>query len=127
MKLLPSSFSATWLASDLRSRLRASSCARCPSNFFLLASLARSALPCGKRKLRAKPSLTLTVSPIWPRRETRSRRITCMVLFLRLGTDGGIGAELNGTGQEALSALAPVSLSCLSRQLEAFHLNSGFQ
>jgi hypothetical protein len=23
-------------------------------------------------------------------------------------------------------ALAPVSLSCLSRQLEAFHLNSGF-
>jgi hypothetical protein len=50
-----------------------------------------------------------------------------MVLFLRLGTDHKVGAELSGTGQEALSALAPVSLSCLSRQLEAFHLNSGFQ
>jgi len=50
-----------------------------------------------------------------------------MVLFLRLGTDHKVGAELSGTGQEALSALAPVSLSCLSRQLEAFHLNSGLQ
>jgi hypothetical protein len=27
-----------------------------------------------------------------------------MVLFLRLGTDRGIGAELNGTGQEAWGA-----------------------
>ena len=67
-------------ASALRSRLRASSWARWPSNFFLLASLARSALPFGSRKLRAKPSLTLTVSPIWPRREMRSRRMTSMIL-----------------------------------------------
>jgi len=50
-----------------------------------------------------------------------------MVLFLRLGTDRGIGAELSGTGQEAWAPWALVSLSCLSRQLEVFDLNPGFE
>jgi hypothetical protein len=52
-KLWPSSLAATPSASDFSSRLRASSCARCVSNFFLFASVARSALPRGSRKLRA--------------------------------------------------------------------------
>src|SRR6476646_5432548 len=51
-----------------------------PSNLDLLASVARSALPWGSRKLRAKPSLTRTTSPIWPSLATRSSKITSMVL-----------------------------------------------
>src|SRR5215469_5134411 len=47
-----------------------------PSKRVRFSSVARSALPRGSRKLRAKPSLTRTTSPIWPRREIRSRRIT---------------------------------------------------
>jgi len=47
-----------------------------------------------------------------------------MVLFLSVGR---VSAEFDGTGQEAKGALPPVSLSCLSRQLEAFGLNPGFQ
>ncbi|TGQ66694.1 MAG: hypothetical protein E5V49_05590 [Mesorhizobium sp.] len=51
-----------------------------------------------------------------------------MVLFLSAWTPpGGVRAEFSGTGQEAKGALPPVSLSCLSRQLEAFGLNPGFQ
>src|ERR1700751_3464668 len=40
--------------------------------------VARNALPCGSRKLRAKPSLTRTTSPIWPSLATRSSKITSM-------------------------------------------------
>ena len=40
--------------------------------------MARLALPCGIRKLRAKPSFTLTTSPRLPRLATFSMRITCM-------------------------------------------------
>src|SRR5262245_12995379 len=42
--------------------------------------VARNALPLGKRKLRAKPSLTRTTSPIWPSLPTRSSRITSIVV-----------------------------------------------
>src|SRR5262244_1922986 len=49
-----------------------------PSNFALLSLVARSALTFGNRKLRAKPSLTRTTSPIWPSLATRSSRITSM-------------------------------------------------
>jgi hypothetical protein len=44
--------------------------------------------------------------------------MTSMVLFLRLGALARNSAEWSGTGQEAKGALPPVSLSCLSRQLE---------
>src|SRR3954468_3646386 len=44
-------------------------------------SVARSALPLGKRKLRAKPSFTRTTSPIWPSLATRSSRITSIVVL----------------------------------------------
>src|SRR5690606_15046379 len=40
-----------------------------------------SAFCCGSRKLRAYPSLTVTSSPIWPMRPTRSSRMT-FICFL---------------------------------------------
>src|SRR5258705_5261176 len=50
------------------------------SNLALLACVARNALPFGKRKLPAKPSLPRTTSPIWPSLATRSSRITSMTV-----------------------------------------------
>src|SRR5579862_8938205 len=76
VKLLPLSFSATPDASAL------SVCERATSSVFIVSkrprfsSVARSALPRGNRKLRAKPSLTRTTSPIWPSLATRSSKIT---------------------------------------------------
>src|SRR5690606_6154299 len=63
---------------------------------------------CGSRKLRAKPSFTLTTSPIWPSFSTRSRSTTCIVQspFRALADD--IGKErketraLDGTGEFTL-------------------------
>src|SRR5215831_6017259 len=51
-----------------------------PSKRARFSLVARSALPLGKRKLRAKPSLTRTTSPIWPSLATRSSRITSMIV-----------------------------------------------
>ena len=48
--------------------------------FGALSLVARSALPCGSRKLRAKPSFTRTTSPIWPSLPTRSSRMTSMLV-----------------------------------------------
>src|SRR5438094_7752621 len=80
MTLRPSIFSATLVASALAFKLRASSSAFMPSNLARLSAVARSALPRFKRKLRAKPSLTRTTSPIWPSLATRSSRMTSMVV-----------------------------------------------
>src|SRR5215471_16352203 len=80
MKLWPSSLVPTFSASPLRSRLRASNWLFMPSYLARLSLVARSALPCGSRKLRAKPSLTRTTSPIWPSLATRSSRITSMTV-----------------------------------------------
>src|ERR1700748_1881341 len=66
-------------ASFLRSRLRASSCAFWVWKYSRFALVARRAFFLGSRKLRAKPSLTRTSSPIWPSFSTRSSRMTCMV------------------------------------------------
>src|SRR5690348_5753748 len=82
MKVLPSSLSATFCASLLRSRFRASSCAFCVWKYSRFPSVARSAFFLGRRKLRAKPSFTFTSSPIWPSFSTRSSRITCMAVLL---------------------------------------------
>src|SRR5688572_3002771 len=46
----------------------------------MFSGVARFALPCGMRKLRAKPSFTFTTSPRLPRLATFSMRITCMAL-----------------------------------------------
>src|SRR5262245_47368139 len=51
-----------------------------PSKRARFSLVARNALPLGKRKLRAKPSLTRTTSPIWPSLAQRSSRITSMVV-----------------------------------------------
>src|SRR5690606_11289820 len=65
---------------------------------------ARSALPCGSRKLRAKPSRTFTTSPIWPSLATRSSRITCMAgsSLHGIGQQGEEAGALDGPGQFAL-------------------------
>src|SRR3984957_18379662 len=76
VKLLPLSFSATPDASALSVCERATSSVFMPSKRLRFSSVARSALPRGKRKLRAKPSLTRTTSPIWPSLATRSSKIT---------------------------------------------------
>src|SRR6476661_9024619 len=99
MKLLPPSLPCTACASDLSSRSRASSCARSRSKRLRLASVARSALPRGSRKLRAKPSLTVTTSPICPRRPMRSSRITCIVEAPFLSACSATGGRLTTLAQ----------------------------
>src|ERR1700744_593069 len=79
MKDLPSSFLATASASLRRSRLCASSLTFWVWKYSRFALVARRAFFLGRRKLRAKPSLTRTSSPIWPSFSTRSSRMTCMV------------------------------------------------
>src|ERR1700722_8741745 len=78
MNDLPSSFLAMASASFLRSRLWASRCAFWVRKYSRFALVARRAFFLGNRKLRAKPSLTRTSSPIWPSFSTRSSRMTCM-------------------------------------------------
>src|ERR1700743_732023 len=65
-------------ASFLRSRLCASICAFWVWKYSRFALVARRAFFLGSRKLRAKPSLTRTSSPIWPSFSTRSSRMTWM-------------------------------------------------
>src|SRR5512142_3213506 len=62
--------------------VRPSSSARRAAKSATLLFVARLALPCGIRKLRAKPFFTLTTSPNWPRLTTFSIRITCMIYSL---------------------------------------------
>ena len=62
-----------------------SNSARLAANSALLASVARFALPCGIKKLRPKPFLTLTISPSNPRFATFSNKIICMLSLLNLG------------------------------------------
>src|SRR6185437_14085679 len=76
--VLPSSVPASFSAPPLASRLRACNSDFIDSKRALFSLVARSALPRGSRKLRAKPSFTRTTSPIWPSRATRSSRITSM-------------------------------------------------
>src|SRR3569833_1192359 len=108
MKVLPSSFSAIFCASDLRSRLRASSCVFWVWKYSRLALVARRAFFLGRRKLRAKPSFTFTSSPIWPSFSTRSSRITCMVVLLLhdVGQQRHEAGALDGVGQDALLLVA---------------------
>src|SRR6202046_2294089 len=91
--LTPSSLADTSFALRLSSVLRASRSARRTSNFFLLASVARNALPRGRRKLRAEPSFTRTVSPMCPSLPTRSSKITSMELSPSLSSRGRGGDE----------------------------------
>src|SRR6185295_2879094 len=105
MKLLPSSFLPTISASFFCSRLRASSCVFWPWKYSRLALVARSAFFSGRRKLRAKPSLTFTSSPIWPSFSTRSSRITCMARsgsVQHVGQERHVAGALDGIGKDAL-------------------------
>ena len=52
--------------------------------------------PCGSRKLRAKPSLTRTTSPIWPSLATRSSKITSMVVLHVVRWFEGVGLAAGG-------------------------------
>src|SRR5580704_5172413 len=108
MKDLPSSFLATPSASLRRSRLWASRSTLRVWKYSRLALVARSAFFLGRRKLRAKPSLTRTSSPIWPSFSTRSSRITCMSLLLLhdVGQQRHEAGALDGVGQNALLLVA---------------------
>src|SRR5580704_15139163 len=108
MKDLPSSFLATPSASLRRSRLWASRSTLRVWKYSRLALVARSAFFLGKRKLRAKPSLTRTSSPIWPSFSTRSSRITCMTVLLLhdVGQQRHEAGALDGVGQDALLLVA---------------------
>src|SRR6201995_5963073 len=108
MKVLPSSFSAIFWASDFRSRLRASGCVFWVWKYSRLALVARRAFFLGSRKLRAKPSLTRTSSPIWPSFSTRSSRITCMAApsLHDIGQERHEAGALDGIGQDALLLVA---------------------
>src|SRR3954466_2744438 len=88
----------------LRSALAVSRCAFWAWKYSRLALVARSAFFLGKRKLRAKPSLTRTSSPIWPSFSTRSSRITCMAVLLLhdVGQQRHEAGALDGVGQDAL-------------------------
>src|SRR3954466_15664485 len=92
----------------LRSALAVSRCAFWAWKYSRLALVARSAFFLGRRKLRAKPSLTRTSSPIWPSFSTRSSRITCMVVLLLhdIGQQRHEAGALDGVGQNALLLVA---------------------
>src|SRR3954467_8757220 len=108
MNRFPSSFLAIFSASPLAARLRASSWAFWPWKYSRLALVARNAFFLGRRKLRAKPSLTRTSSPIWPSFSTRSSRITCMAgsSLHDIGQERHEAGALDGVGQDALLLVA---------------------
>src|SRR5664279_5021352 len=95
-------------ASFLLSRLCASICAFWVRKYSRFALVARRAFFLGKRKLRAKPSLTRTSSPIWPSFSTRSSRMTCMAMPLLhdIGQQRHEAGALDGVGQNALLLVA---------------------
>src|ERR1700760_4647080 len=107
-KLLPPSLEAMASAPFLRSAFWLSSCAFWAWKYSRLALVARNAFFLGSRKLRAKPSLTRTSSPIWPSFSTRSSRITCMVLpsLHDIGQQRHEAGALDGVGQDALLLVA---------------------
>src|SRR3984957_12397257 len=104
MKDLPPSFLAMVSASFLRSRLWASSLTFWVWKYSRFALVARRAFFLGKRKLRAKPSLTRTSSPIWPSFSTRSSRMTCMAapLFHDIGKQRHKAGAFDRVRQDAL-------------------------
>src|ERR1700727_637765 len=108
MKDLPSSFLATASASLRRSRVWASRSTLRVWKYSRLALVPRSAFFLGRRKLRAKPSLTRTSSPIWPSFSTLSSRITCMAVLLLhdVGQQRHEAGALDGVGQNALLLVA---------------------
>src|SRR6201986_2491249 len=95
-------------ASFLRSRLWASSCAFWVWKYSRLALVARRAFFLGNRKLRAKPSLTRTSSPIWPSFSTLSSKMTCMAMssLHDIGQQRHEAGALDGVGQNALLLVA---------------------
>src|SRR4051812_42013894 len=78
----PSSFAALSCASVSCCACTFSSSARRCSNSARFSRVARFALPCGIRKLRAKPSRTLTTSPSPPRFVTFSSNMICIEKLL---------------------------------------------
>src|SRR5690606_34835908 len=81
--------------------LRCSMATRSISKAFRLASVARRALSRGRGKLRAKPTLTVTTSPMAPRFSTRSSRPT-FILLHHVRQEGQVAGALDGLGQFAL-------------------------
>src|SRR3954463_6366924 len=92
----PSTPLASVSATERRSAFCDSMRARLLSNTWRLASLARRALPLGRRKLRAYPFFTFTTSPMAPSFSILSRRMMSM----------SIGSLLHDVGEEAEMARA---------------------
>src|SRR3546814_16827048 len=81
-----------------RSALSDSIFARLASKTLRLASFARSALLLGNRKLRAKPFLTVTTSPIPPSFSIRSSRMTSIAppsLLPDVGAQADVASALD--------------------------------
>src|SRR3546814_5619071 len=88
-----------------RSALSDSIFARLASKTLRLASFARSALLLGNRKLRAKPFLTVTTSPIPPSFSIRSSRMTSIEppsLLTDVGEQADVASALDRLRQLAL-------------------------
>src|SRR3546814_18707796 len=88
-----------------RSALSDSIFARLASNSLRLASFARSALLLGNRKLRAKPFLTVTTSPIPPSFSIRSSRMISMTppsLLHDVGEQADVAGALDRCFQFAI-------------------------
>src|SRR5262249_16832481 len=73
----------------------------------MLSLVARNAFFCGSRKLRAKPGLTFTTSPICPSLGTRSSRMTFIGMMLspsgdEVGQEGKEAGALDRLGELAL-------------------------
>src|SRR6185436_4858775 len=104
----PASFSPCACAADSLSAAAFSRSTRRSSNSLIAASVARRARLVGIRKLRAKPSLTLTTSPRLPRLPIFSSRITCMAsssshaVLIRIRDQGQEARPLDRGGELAL-------------------------
>src|SRR3954468_8619359 len=104
----PSRFWPIFSASPFSLRLLASIWAFWVWKYSRFALVARRAFFLGRRKLRAKPSLTRTSSPIWPSFSTRSSRITCMAVLLLhdVGQQRHEAGALDRIGEQALLLVA---------------------
>jgi len=78
-RLKPARALALSLAASRSAACCFSSSARLASNSALFESVARLAFPCGIKKFLPNPSLTLTMSPRFPKLATFSNKITCIL------------------------------------------------
>src|SRR5437899_5537687 len=104
--VVPSSLAACSCAVASFAAAAASSSARFASSILMFSGVARFALPCGIRKLRANPCLTLTTSPRLPTLAIFSSRMICMASLALV--EVGVGNQREKAG--ALDRRAELAL-----------------